>query len=216
MEVGVGEATTLGLLLERMSTLNEVYGLDLSWSRIKYAKKFLHSLNLKGNYNLFIGDLFNIPLSDNSIDLVYTSNSLEPNGGREKEALEEVYRVARKYLILIEPCYEIASDEGKERMNKLGYIKNLMGYIKELNYNVILEKPIINNFNKLNPSKIIIIEKEESKKTEGTFRCPITKTKLMPLNTCYYSKESFLAYPILEGIPCLMKDNAVVATKMLD
>ena len=50
---------------------------------------------------------------------------MEPNGGREKEALLELSRIARKYLVLIEPAYEYASEKGKERMDLHGYVKNL-------------------------------------------------------------------------------------------
>lgn len=46
--------------------------------------------------------------------------------------------------------------------------------------------------------------------------CPITKTPLLKLESCYYSKESLLAYPILEGIPCLLNNNAIISTKMLE
>lgn len=216
MELGVGEATTLGLLMKKMPTIKEVYGLDLSWSRIKYANLFLQSLGLRTTNNLFTGDLFNIPLANDSIDLVYTNHSFEPNGGREKEALQEAYRVAKKYVVLIEPCYEIASLEGKRRMENLGYIQNLKGHIQDLGYKVILEEPIKSSLNKLNPSKIIIIKKKSNNESTGIFMCPITKTNLTRFKTCYYSEDGMLAYPILEGIPCLIKDNAVVATKMMD
>jgi ubiquinone/menaquinone biosynthesis C-methylase UbiE len=33
--------------------------------------------------DLVVADLFHIPFADNSVDVVYTSHSLEPNGGRE-------------------------------------------------------------------------------------------------------------------------------------
>lgn len=47
LEVGVGEATTLGnVLLSLKNKPNRCYGFDISWSRIKYARKFLNELNL--------------------------------------------------------------------------------------------------------------------------------------------------------------------------
>ncbi len=32
----------------------------------------------------------------------------------------------------------------------------------------------------------------------------------------YFSKESLLLYPIIEGIPCLLPENAIIATHYLD
>ena len=46
-----------------------------------------------------MGDMFNLPITDDSIDLVYTVHALEPNGGKEKEALKELYRITKKYLM---------------------------------------------------------------------------------------------------------------------
>ncbi|CAM5272174.1 Methyltransferase domain-containing protein OS=Lysinibacillus sphaericus OX=1421 GN=LS41612_21290 PE=4 SV=1 [Lysinibacillus sphaericus] len=66
-----------------------------------------------------------MPLANNSIDLVYTVHALEPNGGKELEALKELYRVASKYVVLVEPYYEGANSEAKERMDRLGYIKGI-------------------------------------------------------------------------------------------
>jgi ubiquinone/menaquinone biosynthesis C-methylase UbiE len=129
LEVGIGEATTLGNLIKYLKhTPNRKYGFDISWSRIKYAKKFLQSLNIS-DIGLFTGDMFNTPIKDNAIDIVYTSHSIEPNGGREKEALSELYRITKKYLILLEPTYEFGGKEAKKRMLEHGYVTNLYGLI---------------------------------------------------------------------------------------
>lgn len=34
------------------------------------------------------------------------------------------------------------------------------------------------------------------------------------IGNVYYSDESMLAYPIINGVACLTSENAVVATKM--
>jgi ubiquinone/menaquinone biosynthesis C-methylase UbiE len=106
---------------------------------------------------LFIGDLFNIPLSDSSVDIVYTSHSLEPNGGREKEALQELYRIAGGYLVLLEPTNEFADDEGKARMKRNGYVHDLANVIKDLGYDLIEYRRFELTINPLNPTGLYII-----------------------------------------------------------
>jgi ubiquinone/menaquinone biosynthesis C-methylase UbiE/uncharacterized protein YbaR (Trm112 family) len=217
VEAGVGEATTLAKVLPKLHQRDyRAYGFDISWSRIKYAKENCLKKSLDQT-TLFTGDLFNIPLLDNSVDLVYTLHSLEPNGGREKEALAELYRITGKYLILLEPAYEWADEEGKARMDKLGYVKNLIGVSKELGYKVIEYRPFDYSVNPLNPTGIIMIEKEKvSDKVEFPLACPISKKPLSKFEDCFYCEQSLLAYPIIADIPCLLPQNAIVATHFLD
>lgn len=216
MEVGVGEATTLVNVIKNIPHQLEYYGFDISWSRIHYGNKYLNENNIT-NVNLFTGDLFNIPLTDNSIDIIYTSHSLEPNGGKEKEALLELYRVAKKYVILLEPAYEFGNEAVKKRMDAHGYVKNLVGTAKELGFNVVENRLFELYTNKLNPTQLIVIEKESKKIVEKhMFHCPITKTKLKLEDDCFYSEEGLLAYPIIKNIPCLLAQNAIVATHFND
>lgn len=216
LEVGVGEATTMGVMLSKLkSKPKRTYGFDISWSRIKYAKKFIAELGIE-DVELFTGDLFNMPLKDNSIDVVYTSHSIEPNGGREEEALRELYRVTNKYLVLLEPSYELASDEAKKRMKEHGYITNLYETARKLGYNIIEHRLFDISANPLNPTGVIIIKKEGIEKNNNPICCPVTKTDFIMKDNVYYSPESLLAYPIIDGIPCLIEQNAIVATKFLD
>ncbi len=217
MEVGVGEATTLGNLLKKLSKKVNAYGFDISWSRLYYATQYLKKLQIS-DCNLFIGDLFNCPVLDNSIDIVYTSHSIEPNGGKEKEALVELYRISSKYLVLLEPAYDFASEEGKARMNKNGYITKLYETAKELNFNIIEHRLFNVCSNPLNPTGLTIIKKEETEisSKENVFACPVTKTPLLKHEDSYYSKESLLAYPIIKEIPCLLSQNAIIATHFMD
>ena len=71
------------------------------------------------------------------MNVTTSSHALEPNGGRLKQLMAELFRVTIDKLVLFEPCYEINTDAGKERMDRLGYIKNLDGVIAELGGKII-------------------------------------------------------------------------------
>lgn len=218
LEVGVGEATTLANLIPKLKIKpKKIYGFDLAWSRIRYAIEYAKKRGLNNAF-LFMGDLFNMPLADNSIDIVYTSHSIEPNGGREKEALLELIRITRKYLILLEPAYEFASPKAKKRMKKHGYIRNLHSVAVSLGLNVVEHRLFDVYFNQLNPTGIMIIEKNSKKikPISNPLICPITKTPLKLIKNSYFSDEGLLAYPIIDKVPCLLEDNAVVETHYRD
>ncbi|MDD2366595.1 MAG: methyltransferase domain-containing protein [Desulfuromonadaceae bacterium] len=213
LEAGVGEATTLSGVLQHMQSEIHAYGFDLSWSRVAYAKKWLKS---KGFNNTFLcsGDLFNIPFLDNSVDVVYTSHSIEPNGGNEEPILRELYRVARKYLILLEPGYELASDESRQRMDSHGYCKNLKGISDSLGYDVLEHKLFPYTSNPLNPTALTIIRKDNDVESPySILACPHFKTPLREIGGMLFSPEALVVYPILGGIPCLRIENGIFASK---
>jgi ubiquinone/menaquinone biosynthesis C-methylase UbiE/uncharacterized protein YbaR (Trm112 family) len=214
LEIGVGEATTILNVALKMSEDLSFYGFDISWSRIKYAEEYCKKKDAR-NIKLFVGDMFNAPLQDNSVDVVYTSHSIEPNGGREKDALQEIYRIARKYIILLEPCFELAKQKARERMKSHGYITELQKTIKNLGYKVLEFRLFDFAANELNPTGLTIIEKntDSVERVESPVCCPVTKAKLNEYNDTFYCEESLLAYPKLLGIPCLLAENAIVATQ---
>lgn len=211
MEVGIGEATLMNPLMNKIDPHNKLqkFGFDISWSRTRYARKNTEETN--NTINLFMGDLFEMPLPDNSIDIIYTSHSLEPNGGREKEALRELYRVANKFVILLEPDFQNATLEGKERMTHHGYVRNLSMHAKELGFEVITDRPFGVCINPLNPTGLTIIQKREIKTgVSPSFVCPLTKAPLSQSAGVYFSSQSGLIYPIIDGIPCLLSSAAIV------
>lgn len=223
LEAGVGEATSLSLITKSLKhPLQFCGGFDIAYSRVLYALANMKAAGFP-QAQMFTGDIFHAPLCDNSIDLVYTVHALEPNGGHEEEALKELYRIARKYLVLIEPSYEWADASTRAFMDQHGYIKGLPDIAKKLGYRVLdnrllfSDDPISQNKNN---TSVLIIAKDEglspSKHPSWPFACPITKAPLKEHGGALFSAESLLAYPIVAGIPCVLPENAIVATHFLD
>lgn len=212
LEAGVGEATTLSGVLKNIDKNITSYGFDLSWSRVVYAKSWLEKKGIK-NTTLCTGDLLNIPFSDNSIDVVYTSHSIEPNRGNEKEILQELFRVARKYLILLEPGYELVCDEARKRMDLHGYCRNLKSEAESLGYKILTHELFPVSVNPLNATAITVIEKLTTDPMPlYVLTCPQYKNKLDLIGGMLFSEEALSVYPVLGGIPCLRKDNAIIAS----
>lgn len=149
LEAGCGEATTLKPISEKIDSV--FYGFDISEKRIDVAKNFAKGLNL------FVSDMKKIPYEDNFFDLVYTAHSIEPNIGNEKVVISELYRVTKNFLLLIEPIYELSSNQSRERMDNLGYCRGLLDICQD--YNVVKVEMLDNPINPLNETGIIVIQK---------------------------------------------------------
>jgi hypothetical protein len=171
--------------------------------------------------NLATGNLFYPPFGENAIDVVFTSHTIEPNGGKEKEAIQALYKITKKYLVLFEPFYEAASDKNKERMKRNGYVTGLKVTIAELGYKIVKYGLLDFSSDGLvpeksrNPTGVIVIEKdlENSDIERPSYSCPYTQMPLTLCNDNYYlSKESLLSFPIIGNIPCLNPDNAILTT----
>lgn len=212
LEVGSGEATTLaGVLNALKRSPRKALGFDISWSRCSHGATWLSEK--AANADLFVGDLFNIPLEDESIEVVYTSHSLEPNGGREKDAIRELLRIARKAVVLIEPAFEFASEEARQRMISHGYVRNLKVAAEELGANIVHHRLLEVYGNPLNPSSVLILLKGASVSPVGVrWRCPVTHMPMHAAGEVYVTQSAGLVYPVLGGIPLLRSEHAVVAS----
>jgi ubiquinone/menaquinone biosynthesis C-methylase UbiE/uncharacterized protein YbaR (Trm112 family) len=211
LEVGVGEGTTLSPILDGLSRQVKSAGFDISWSRIRYAKQYLAEQKHSDAF-VFTADLFNIPLADNSFDVVYTSHSIEPNGGKEQAALESLYRITGKYLVLFEPSYELSNDAIKNIIKGKAYITCLHETAINLGYKVIEHRLLQHPVNPNNPTSVIVIEKNPNYPSEMKWACPLTGGLMEQYNDSFFSPESYLAYPIVNGIPCLLPENGIVAS----
>lgn len=219
LEVGVGEATTLaGVLAECAIKPHQAFAFDVSWSRVSVAKHWLQEKRQRAD--LFVADLLNIPMRDGSVDVVYSSHSLEPNRGKEEEAIRECLRVARKAVVLIEPIYELATREAQARIRSHGYVEGLRETAERLGAKVSDYRLLDYTPNPLNPSGVIHLKKvsasdgPKDKSSASVWRCPVTGVALEVGAEFFYARQVGLAYPVLRGIPMLRAEHVIVASKL--
>jgi hypothetical protein len=151
--------------------------------------------------------LRDIPLEDNSVDVVLTIHALEPNGGEENVILNELRRVSRKYVILVEPDYLNCGLEQQIRMESLNYIGDLRKVFPKSGLELIECIPLKNFINPYNKASLFILSKDSNGfkvKNEGSnsWVDPIYKSK----GVAYESGFRFgsgIWYPMLNEIPFL-------------
>ena len=160
LDVGSGEITTLTLILNNLDIeLSDILALDISWSRLSCGLNF-HYENRKKKVPLqsLVADIKEIPLHEKCVDVVTSSHALEPNGEHLETLLGELFRVTKKKLVLFEPSYELNSEEGKARMDRMGYIKEIERNVSNLGGRLLDLVPIKCIGNPLNPTACYIIE----------------------------------------------------------
>ncbi|MCC6779482.1 MAG: class I SAM-dependent methyltransferase [Hyphomicrobiales bacterium] len=215
LDAGVGEATSLAPVLRHMAARPaHVLGFDLSLSRLLYAHRHLDDQQ-QGNVALFTGALERIPLASASADVVLTMHAVEPNHGREADVLRELLRVARRYLVMIEPSYELAPPEGRARMERLGYVRELPAVLERLGHRPHRIEAWPLNANPLNPAALIVVEKQSGRSDAAPeFVSPISGRALTRRPECWFCPDDGHAFPIIGQIPCLTIDSAILASKL--
>lgn len=220
LDVGTGEMTTLaGVANSCYSGCSDYFACDISWSRLHKGRQFLAGElrnDIAEKLQPFVANLFNLPLADQAVDIVWTSHALEPNGGREKEALAELLRVARTKVILFEPYYEQNCPEGRSRMKKLGYVTGIPKAVEELGATCEEIIPIANPSNPLNPTYAFVVQPLNTAResSRAFWACPSTRLPMHRRNDCFWSEFSMLAYPIIQDIPVLRPEAAILASAL--
>jgi SAM-dependent methyltransferase len=216
LDVGVGEATSLVPLLRKWTPGPAlIHGCDLSWSRLSVARSYCEEGGVSERVTLTMAPMSALPYADGSFDTVVTMHSLEPNGGRERELIAELHRVASRWLVLFEPDYEGATESARARMREHGYCRGLADHSRALGFDVRVSRPLVPAISETNPTAVTIIAKNAlAGPAAPVFVCPRLGAPLVRLEDCFYCPESLLAYPVLGGIPCLGADHGILASRL--
>lgn len=223
LDVGTGELTNLStLLLALEKSVDKVHALDISWSRLRVGQDFAREhLGAKvSQLDSFVADMEGIPLASKSVDVVTSTHALEPNGKNIKKLLLELCRVCREKLVLFEPSYEMTSDAGRVRMDRLGYIRDIEGEVAAIGGKILDVKPLL-NVDPMNPTACYIVEPPEADSRDvrvdkmTTYTVPGTDYQLEKRSGFWFSEDTGLAFPELQGIPVLKSDAAVLASALV-
>lgn len=219
LDAGTGEMTSFISAVQHLEVDVRAAAFDVSWSRIACGRAFVDSFDPDAQIVGFVGDMAAIPLQPKSVDIAMSVHSLEPNGGRERELLASLMQVARRRLVLFEPCFERASVQAQERMRSHGYVQGLEGHIEALGGQLLSMIEFELPANPLNPTWVFVVEPAPASDQDVvatnkgfTFACPVTGTPLRELRGTYYSDQAGLAYPIIGAIPVLRPENAILAS----
>lgn len=225
LDVGTGEMTTLDLVVLALSNKpRKIFAFDISWSRMHKGLAYVKDRLANDRHQLipFVADMREIPLPDKSISVTTSSHALEPNGAELPALMTELFRITRDKLVLTEPCYEINTEEGKRRMDKLGYIKDLDGVVRALGGTMLEKVRIQNPHNPLNPAVCFVIEPPPTAiapaatSNAALFSVPGTNLPLRKVDDFYFSDDTGLCFPVLKAIPILKSDTAILASSLIE
>jgi len=206
LEVGAGELTLAAEVIKNVKKdfIDYTGALDLSMNRLVVGSEFLKKQNLNIDY-VVSGDASNLPFPDNCFDLVYTSHCLEQVPHLFVKAVNECSRVAKKYVVLIEPSYEFGSEVTKNHIYKKGYIKITSKLLNKLDLSVVYRnKSSVQTYT--NGSEIIILKKRNNKKENNKkiqFLCPSCKSYLVKREEKLICTSENYYFDVVSSIPKL-------------
>lgn len=171
--------------------------------------------NLDASTSLAVAAMDRLPFADSSVDTILSVHALEPNGGRESELLLELARVARSQLVLVEPHYEAGSSSQQRRMKRHGYVRGLACAAESIGMTIDACVPITNNANPNNAASAFVLRKPRTspgpvEEARLSWSCPLTHERLVSALGGFVAWEAGIWYPIVDGLPILRPECAVV------
>lgn len=217
LHVGTGEAITVSHVVKQMRNQPaHCHGLDLSLSRLLVGQRNIVDWAVP-EIRLFLAEMSTLPIRDNAFEVVFSSHSLEPNGGKEAELLAEIYRVCGGHIVLREPSHELGNAATRAHIERHGYVKGLADELRKLGAEIIEHRLWEPNENPNNQAALIIARKPGATVAEWPdghpYVSPVSGGPLQASRDAYFCPTDGLVFPILAGIPCLLPENGIFSSR---
>jgi ubiquinone/menaquinone biosynthesis C-methylase UbiE len=159
LEVGAGASINLFYVNESFPG-TECIGVEYTRKASREAKAYWHNRDV--GLSCVVGDARNLPFADSSVDIVFSSHTLEQmeEHRRYEGAISEMHRVARVRIILMEPGYELGNVAQKLYIKLRGTSKHILSAAIKSGYNVRSYRLLETVSNALNPTMMVVIDKK--------------------------------------------------------
>lgn len=215
LDFGCGELTTSLYIFKNLKhRIKNYFANDISLNRLFLGSNELKKKITKKNlskFKFFCNSNYNLPFKNNTIDLTITIHSLEPNNNHKEKIIDELLRVSKMGVIMLEPHFEIADKNQKKRMLKFNYIRGIEKILKrkKIYYKIIKKKFHINNNNK---SSLFVLKKNNRNikyKVDHKYVDPIQKSDLIKKENFLYSSKLMRVFPIIDNITIFNEDSQI-------
>lgn len=215
-DAGTGEGTTLAFVIDALRRPARFAGFDISVSRLLVGRRFLEARGCE--VQLFAAELGAIPLADGACDVVMTQHAIEPNHGSEDTIVGELARVTRRYVLLVEPSWELATVEQRERMRSLGYARGLPQALERAGLRILRHERWADDANQANPAALLLAERTTPGRVSADLEwaSPLSGLPLRRVPEGLYCDGDGFLFPSVSGIPVLRRRGAVLATRYGD
>jgi len=211
LDAGTGEGTGWYGFDFAKSSIGELHAVDISLRRLSYVKE--NVTQPPKRLSTVRADLRNLPYFPGSFDVVVTMHAVEPNGGSEREILDDLAALSSDMLCLFEPDFAAASPEGKDRMRKLGYALEIFETARALpGFEVVFERPLPSATNPLNPTSVICLKHKNAHPAALRRKSPLADIELADHGDHFAETGSGASavFPVIGGIDCMRKSDAVM------
>jgi hypothetical protein len=179
-----------------------------------YCKNNLAQLNNFGEKIFIKANMFSMPFAPLSVDAVFSFHAIEPNGDADSRTIiNQIFRIARKLVVLFEPNYREASEEMKQRMIHHQYACNIWNETDEQpGFTIIEEGRNSHSVNPENATSYRIFKRDEAAPDVPTtvpFLSPVNRRPLMLRPDCLADVDGCFAFAKIAGIYCLAPEDAI-------
>lgn len=158
LEIGCGNCINIYEILKKYGDKVSVSGVDISENRIVNGRK--HFSDVLSQANLSVASITEkTTFDDNSFDLVYSMFCLEQIAYDIKPALAEMYRIASRRVVMLEPVFENANLLQKIYLIHSDHTRILLRSIHELGLPLVKNEVMSLQCNPSNQSSVLILEK---------------------------------------------------------
>jgi hypothetical protein len=85
-----------------------------------------------------------------------------------------------------------------------------------LGLNIVRHELVASPVNPSNQTALLLLEKEATAPAPSFFACPACRAPLQEQAGAFFCAPCALIYPIIAGIPCLVRGNGVLGSKFLE